>query len=540
MRMQGISSSLIAVAVTCGLGSAAPAAAHDPAGNPTLGKVHFKVECNEAAQREFNLAMAYYHSFAWSYVNDPLERVLKADPACGMAHWARVLTLLDNPFTWPGTVSVKTLAEGPVGVEAARAAGLRSQRERDYVDALAVFFKDHDKLNHRTRAKAYEVAMSEVARRYPDDKEASILYALVLSANFDPTDKKYTNQLSAAAILEPIAKEQPEHPGVAHYLIHSYDYPALAPKGLEFARRYSKIAPDAAHALHMPSHIFTRVGAWRESIDANVASAKAGSDKTFDKWHAYDYMVYAHLQLGQEAAARRVIRDAQNISTKVDHFALAYAYGAMPARLALERSAWAEAATLELVPAPGAFQWNKYPHCEAVNAFARGVGAAATNDAAKARAEVTRLLQLRDAATALKITYWADQIEIQSEVVRGLATIAEGKSGDGIEILRQAAMREDATEKHVVTPGPILPAREVFAGALLDAGKSADAFREYEAVLAKEPNRFRATVGAALAAERSGNTQKAREYYGKVLELAASADSPRPEVANAKRFLGRS
>ncbi len=523
----------------CALALAAPVAAHDSACTPTLGKVQFKVDCNEAAQREFNLAMAYYHSFAWSYLNDPLERVLKSDPACGMAHWARVLGMLDNPFTWPGIVSAKTLAEGPVGLEAARAAGLKSQRERDYVDALAVFFKDHDKLNHRTRAKAYEIAMGEVAQRYPDDKEASILYALVLSANFDPTDKKYTNQLQAAAVLEPIAKEQPQHPGAAHYLIHSYDYPALAQKGLEFARRYSKIAPDAAHALHMPSHIFTRVGAWRESIEANTAAAKAGGDKTFDKSHASDYMVYAHLQLGQEAAARKIVRDAQSIPNKFDHSAWAYAYGAMPARLALERSAWAEAATLELAPAPGTFPWNKYPQAEAVNAFARGVGAAATNDAAKARAEVARLMQLRDAATALKITYWAEQIEIQSEVVRGLATIAEGKAGDGIEILRQAAMREDATEKHVVTPGPILPAREVLAGALLDAGKSADALREYEAVLAKEPNRLRATAGAALAAERSGNTQKAREHYGKVLELAASADTPRPEVANAKRFLGR-
>jgi len=300
------------------------------------------------------------------------------------------------------------------------------------------------------------------------------------------------------------------------------------------------LAADAPHALHMPSHIFTRVGAWRESIEANAVSAKAGSDKTFDKWHAYDYMVYAHLQLAQEAAARQIIREAQSIPTKVDNFPLAYAYGAMPARFALERGAWAEAAKLELTPAPSAFAWNKYPHAEAVTVFARGVGAASSKDAAQARAELARLLQLRDAANALKLPYWPGQIEIQADVVRGLATIAEGKADEGIEILRQAAAREDATEKHVVTPGPLLPAREVLAGALLDAGKSADAVREYEAVLTKEPNRLRATAGAALAAERSGDAQKARLHYAKVLELAAAADSPRPEVTNAKRYLGRS
>ncbi|MGH6608763.1 MAG: tetratricopeptide repeat protein [Burkholderiaceae bacterium] len=515
--------------------SASPVRAQHHAHTPTLGKVQFKVDCNEAAQREFNLAMAYYHSFAWNHLNEPLERVLKADPTCGMAHWARALGMLDNPFTWPGAISAKTLAEGPVALEAARATGLKSQRERDYVDALAVFFKDHDKLNHRARAKALEDAMAQVAQRYPDDKEASILYALVLSANFDPTDKQYANQLKAAGILEPISKEQPDHPGVAHYLIHSYDYPALASRGMDAARRYGKLAADASHALHMPSHIFTRVGAWKESIESNAASAKAGTDKTFDKWHAYDYMVYAHLQLGQEAAARQVIRDAQTIPTKVDNFPIAYAYGAMPARFALERGAWAEAAKLDLTPAPSAFAWNKYPQAEAVNAFARGVGAAATKDATQARAEVARLVKLRDATTG----YWAGQIDIQSEVVRGLATIAEGKTDEGIEMLRQAATREDATEKHVVTPGPLLPAREVLASALLDAGKPADALREYDTVLTKEPNRLRATGGAGLAAERSGDKQKARLHYTKVMELTASADAPRPEAVNAKKFLGR-
>ena len=532
-------SALVATAVLA-LVPAAQVAAHDAGDSLRLGKVHFKVECNAAAQHEFDHAMAYYHSFAWTYVNPPLESALKADPGCGMAHWARVLGSLDNPFAWPGNVSAKTLADGATGLEAARAAGLKSQRERDYVEALAVFFKDHDKLNHRTRAKALEAALEQVAQRYTGDQEAAILYALVLSANFDPTDKKYTNQLKAAAILEPIFKAQPEHPGAAHYLIHSYDYPAIAHLGLDAARRYSKIAADAAHAQHMPSHIFTRVGAWQDSVEANRVSARSDTAQGFNSLHAFDYMVYAHLQLGQDDAAKKAMQDAFAIAKKADHFASAFAYGAIPARLTLERGAWAEAAALDLSPARDAYPWNKYPHAEAVNAFARGVGAARGKDAAKAHVEVTRLQQLRDAATALKLSYWVEQIDIQAEVVRGLATVAEGKTDDGIELLRKAAAREDATEKHVVTPGPILPAREVLAGALFDAAKFADALREFEAVLSKEPNRFRATAGAALAAERSGDAQKARLYHARVLELTAAADGVRPEVAQARRFLGRS
>ena len=284
-----------------------------------------------------NVVMAYYHSFAWHLYEAPLKRVLEADPTCGMAHWAHALAILDNPFIWPGILSPKRLNDAQETLAAAGKTGLKSQRERDYVAALSVFLKDHDKVDHRTRAKALEGAMADVASRYPDDQEASILYALVLSANFDPTDRKYTNQLKAAAILEPIFKQQPEHPGIAHYLIHSYDYPPIAQHGLDAARRYARIAPDATHALHMPSHIFTRVGHWSESVEANRASAAAATDTTFDKLHAYDYMVYAHLQLGQDRAARAVIEEASKVPKLIDHFAFAYAFTAMPARVALER-----------------------------------------------------------------------------------------------------------------------------------------------------------------------------------------------------------
>ena len=485
------------------------AAANDGA---KLGKVHFKVECNQAAQTEFNVAMAYYHSFAWSQMQGPVERVLKADPSCGMAHWARALASLNNPFTWPTIISVATLAEGPRILQEAERAGLKSKRERDYVAALGAFFADQDKMDHKARAKALEAGLEQLMRRYPRDEEAATLYALVLSANFDPADKKYTNQLKAAKILEPIFLNQPDHPGAAHYLIHSYDYPPIAKKGLEAARRYGKIAPDAPHALHMPSHIFTRVGAWRESIESNRASARAAGDKSFDKWHAHDYIVYAHLQLGEHQAARQVVEEALNNPARIDHVGTAYAYAAMPARLALERAAWGEAAGLELFAADS-FPWKKYSFAEAVNAFARGVGAAKSGDATRARVEVERLERLREAT---KVPYWAEQIAIQAEVVKGLVLLADGESKQAITTLREAAKREDATEKHAVTPGPLVPAREVLAYVLLENGDTKSALREFEAVLAKEPNRLRALSGAAQAAERSNNRKKAKEYGSKL------------------------
>jgi len=521
------------------LGSTLPADAHETGGVAArLGKVEFRVSCNAAAQKEFEIAMAYYHSFAWPEVKAALERAIKADASCGMAHWARALATLDNPFLWPGSLTPKVLADAQGAIEAARAAGLGTQRERDYVEALAAFFRDLDTLNHRTRAKAMEDAMQQVAARSPEDTEATILHALVLSANFDPSDKKYTNQLRAAQLLEPIFRRQPDHPGVAHYLIHSYDYPPIALQGLDAAKRYSKIAPDAAHAQHMPSHIFTRVGFWRESVDSNRQSAKVDGDRTLNSPHAYDYMVYALMQLGRDGDAKQILAHAAGVAKKPEHVAAAYAYAAMPARIALERGDWKRAAGLRLDPAAETYPWKAYPQAEAVNAFARGVGAAQSGDTGAARSEVERLHSLRDLATAMKIGYWAEQIDIQAQVVRGLAERAAGMAEAGLSTLRKAAGREDATEKHVVTPGPVLPAREIVAMLLLESGNAVAALAEYEAVLAREPNRYRAIAGAAQAADKAGDVKKAANYAKQVLELTATADTAHPEIAMARRMLG--
>jgi len=515
-----------------------PVVAHDADAAARLGKVHFKVECNAAAQQEFDLAMAYYHSFAFELYKAPLERTLAADPSCGMAHWLNALALLDNPFGWPVNIPPKVLDQAAALLDAARSTGLKSERERAYVDALAVFFRDREVLNHRTRAKALEDAMGQVAARYPQDTEATILYALVTSVNFDPTDKQYKNQLKAARLLEPIFASQPEHPGAAHYLIHSYDYPPLANDGLTAARRYAKIAPEAAHAQHMPSHIFTRVGDWQASVDANKLSAESPKGSIPSRVHAYDYMVYAHLQQGQEKAAAGVIAQMKQVPTTSDNFAVAYGFAAMPARYALERRDWKEAASLPLYPAADAYPWSKHPQAVGVNAYARGIGAALSGDAAAARSEAERLLALRDAAAAAKFTYWVEQLDIQANVVRGMASLAAGDRAAGLAELRKAADREDATEKHVVTPGPIAPARELLAYRLLDGGAAAEALVEFEKVMKSEPNRYRTLAGAAEAARKANDPAKARQYSARLLEIAARADGESVEITAARRTLG--
>ena len=519
------------------LAAVAPVAAHD--GDGKLGTVHFEVQCNTAAQREFDLAAAYYHSFAWEQIKAPLERALQADSSCGMVHWLRALASLDNPFVWPANVSAKTLADGAALMAQARATGLNTQRERDYVDALAAFFQDADTLAHRTRAKALETGLGKVAAAYPQDTEATIIYSLVLSANFDPADKQYSNQLRAATLLEPVFASQPEHPGAAHYLIHSYDYPPLATRGLPAAQRYSKIAPAAAHAQHMPSHIFTRVGAWEDSVAANKASAMADTARGTNALHAYDYMAYAHLQLGQDGAARSARDSAQAIANYPDVFAAAYAYGAIPARLALERGDWATAAALQLTPPADAYPWSKYPQAEASNAYARALGAAALRDKDAAAIELARLGRLRERAVDLKIGYWADQIGIQMDVVRGLTMAKAGEVEAGVALLSRAADREDASEKHVVTPGPLLPAREVLATSLLERGDAAGALREFETVLRKDPNRLRSMAGAGLAAERSGNAESARGYADKISRQTAQTDAGVPGLQLARQSVTR-
>ena len=520
--------SLLLVTVLTGLSLAQPVFAQSE--DDKLGKVHFETSCNAEAQKLFDRGMLYQHSFWYRASQKMFEDTLKADPACSIAYWGTALSLLWNPHTAP---PAKNLAEGAAAIDKARTIGFKTDREKGYVDALAAMYTDYDKVDHHARVVAYAKAMEALAQRYPDDDEAQIHYALALNTSASPADKTYANQLKGAAILEPIALRQPLHPGVAHYLIHLYDYPSIADQGIEAARRYAKIAPDAPHALHMPSHIFTRVGYWSESIASNVASARSakGSSDFSDELHAMDYLVYAYLQLGQDDKAKAVVDEMGKVTGFSETFIPGpYAEAASPARYVLERGDWKAAEALTVRPSPLA-------NVQAISYFARALGAARAGDPEAAKPDIARLGELRDKLREAKDAYWSEQVDIQARIASAWVLYAEGKKDDALKAMSDAADAEDRTEKHPVTPGTPKPARELYGEMLLDNGRAADALTAFEATLKKEPNRLGAYAGAARAAAQIGDTAKAREYFGKIVEQAGSGDSTRTEVADARNYL---
>jgi tetratricopeptide (TPR) repeat protein len=497
-----------------------------------LGKVVFETSCAPVAQAQFNRAMLYQHSFWYRASQRAFEEVLKTDPNCSMAHWGIALSLLWNPHVPP---PAKNLVDGTAALDKAKANPPKTPRERAYIDALAEMYKDHDKVDHRTRMVNYTKAMEQVAKDNPNDDEAQIYYALALNTSASPADKTFANQLKGAAILEKIAQRQREHPGVSHYLIHLYDYPPIAEKGLAAARRYAKIAPDAPHALHMPSHIFTRVGYWTESIASNAKSAEVAKDsKEFhDQLHAMDYLVYAHLQLSQDGKAKAVLEQMKAVTGYTETFFVGpFAVAASPARYAIERGAWAEAAALEIKANPA-------PHVVAMTHYARALGAVRTGNVAAAKAEVSKLDDLHKVLVDRKDAYWSGQVDIQRLVVTAWVLQAEGKLVEALQTIAAAAAAEDKTEKHPVTPGPLAPAREQYANLLLEHGKAKEALAEFQSVLKKEPNRLLTYVGGARAAAKAGDKPTAQRYYAKVVELAAAADTVRPEVAEARAFVAK-
>jgi hypothetical protein len=497
-----------------------------------LGKVHFETSCTPEAQKLFDRGMLYQHSFWYRASQKTFDDVLKADPECGIAYWGIALSLLWNPHVAP---PAKNLTEGAAALEKAKSVGAKTERERDYLAALGAMYADYDKVDHRTRLLAYAKAMEALAAKYPNDDEAQIHYALALNTSAPPADKTYANQLKGAAILEEIAKRQPQHPGIAHYLIHLYDYPPIADKGIEAARRYAKIAPDAPHALHMPSHIFTRVGYWQESIDSNIASGRAAKETQdlHDELHAMDYLVYAYLQLGQDKKAKDVIDEMNTVTGFTETFPGGpYALAASPARYAVERGDWKAAAALEVRPSP-------LPEVQAITYFARAVGAARSGDPAAAKADIAKLGELHDKLVQAKDAYWAGQVDIQKQIATAWVLYAEGKRDEALAAMNAAADAEDKTEKHPVTPGAPKPAREFYGVMLLESGMPKEALTAFEATLKKEPNRLDAYVGAAKAADKSGDAAKAREYYGKVVAIASDADKSRADVNDARAFLAK-
>jgi hypothetical protein len=522
---------------------AASAQQHEHAAAPLekLGTVTFTNSCNAAAQAPFNRGIALLHSFEFGRAIAAFDEAIQSDPSCGIALWGIALSRWSNPFA-PGIRSGAQITQGRDAVDRARAAGAKTERERGFIDAVALLYTDAGSANQQTRVVAYRDAMAALSARDPQDIEASIFYALALTAAEEPTDKTYASRLKAGALLERLFVQQPQHPGLAHYIIHSYDVPALADKALEAAKRYATIAPSAPHALHMPSHTFTRVGYWQASIDANIASAEvARRDRsTAEELHAYDYQMYAYLQTAQDRAAKALLDGLPTVAARFDPDAIGgaapgsagvFALAAIPARYALERQAWTEAVALE----PHA---SKFPYAEAMTYFARALGAAHAKDLSTTRSAIDNLQQIRERLAQSGEAYWAEQVEIQRRGATAWLAFAEGRADDAVTEMRTAATREDATEKSAVTPGPLVPARELVGDLLVGMNRPGDALIEYEATLKKEPNRFRTLAGAARAARMSNNEAAARRYYDMLVKMCDKADSPaRAELIEARAFL---
>ena len=533
---------LIAAILLTMLASRSLAQEHEHRNAEKLGEVHFATSCNEVAQTEFNRAVALLHSFQFSNAIEGFNAVLREDAACGIAYWGIALSDWSNPFA-TGMKDKSQLQAGRDSVARGNTLGTKTERERAYLAAVGKLYSEFEKTPQLARLIAYRDAMQDVAAKYPEDHEAQIFYALALAASEDPADKTYAGRLKAGAILEKLFEEEPTHPGLAHYIIHTYDVPALAGQALVAARRYAEIAPDAPHALHMPSHTFTRTGYWQESIDSNIAAAGAArrEGQTAEELHASDYEIYAYLQTGQDAAAQRILDSLPEIASRFDpkvmlsgaggpsvgYFALA----AIPARYALEREDWKQAAQLAPRETP-------FPYTDAMTWFARGLGAARLGQAAVANESATALRQIREQLLKASENYWARQVDIQGLEVGAWSALAEDKKEEALRQMKSAVELEDGIEKSAVTPGPLAPARELLGEILLEMNKPAEALEQFEATLKNEPGRFRSLYGAAHAAQLSGSRNTSEGYFRELLKVCARADKAgRPEVQEAQRAI---
>jgi len=496
---------LIAVVLLTLLPSSNLAQEHLHGNGEKLGAVRFTTSCSEPAQKDFNHAVALLHSFQFSRAIDGFHATLTDDPTCAIAYWGIALSNWSNPFA-SGAKDETQLQVGRANADHGQTLGAKTEREQAFLTAVSALYANFETTPQRTRLLAYRDAMAGLAANYPADHEAQIFYALSISASEDPADKTYIGRLKAGAILEQLFEEEPSHPGLAHYIIHTYDVPALASRALIAARRYSEIAPDAPHALHMPSHTFTRTGNWQESIDSNIAAAAAArrEGQTAEELHASDYEIYAYLQTGQDEAAKRIVDSLSEIASRFDpkvvisgaggpavgYFALA----AIPARYALERGDWKQASQLPVRETP-------FPHTDAITWFARGLGAARLGQTAAAKESATVLLRIQARLSQAGEDYWAQQVEIQELAVEAWTRLGEGKKEEALQQMKSAAELEDGTEKSAVTPGPLVPARELLGEMFLKLNDPAEALQQFQATLKKEPRRLRSLHDAAEAAQ---------------------------------------
>ena len=509
-----------------------------------LGTVNFPVSCSPQAQKQFNHAVAWLHSFEYEEAETAFAEVAKIDPRCGMAYWGIAMSNFHPLWVPP---SPTELQKGIAAVEKAKLIGALTDREKEYIAAIGTFYKDADKVDHPTRTFAYNNAMQAIHRNYPNDTEGAVFYALsLITTGTMIHDHKYEREKEAAQILNRVLARQPQHPGVAHYLIHGYDYPALAHFALPAARSYAKIAPSSAHAQHMPSHIFTRLGLWQEAIRSNLdahaaARAYAHRHNLRDAWdeqlHAMDYLMYAYLQGAQDKKALGVLQELRNFQ-QIDpiNFKVAYALSAIPARYALERRQWSEAANLPVNPPnlPN-FPWEKFRWAESHVHFARAIGAVHEGDVESARKEIAELAKIESALNSMRGDYdWAKQVDIERQVASAWVAHAEAKDDEALQMMRAVADLDDATDKHPVTPGALMPAREQLGELLIELKQPAEALEAFETALRNTPNRFNALYGAARAARLAGNNTKASQYYRALLTLTRFADTQRPDIADVR------
>lgn len=518
--------SVIALVSFATLSAAVPAS-----GAEQLGKVSFPTSCDPKVQAQFERGVAMLHSYWFTNARKTFEAVLQQDAGCAMAYWGIAVDYLGNTLAAPPSRKNAELAWE--ALEKARAVGAKTERERDWIEALSAYFRNHDKVPVNVRLQAYDKAMEQITQRYPDDYEAWVFYAVTLQATAPKTDKTYANQLKSAAILEKLYQQNLEHPGVVHFLVHAYDYPPLADKGIAAANRYAGVAPAAPHAQHMPSHIYSMVGMWEESIKANLSALELRPDY----YHTADFAVYAHLQLAQDGKAKALARKTVEVArTNPPGFGSALgqhtALTALDARPVLETADWKGAAALPV-------RTTEYPAADSFNRFARGLGMARSGDLAGAKGEIEAINGLRAKLEKAGNSYWAGRCEEHLLAVSAWVALAEGNRDQARKFMGTAADLEDGRAKHIVMENELYPLRELFAELLLESGQPADALREFETSLKTYPNRYRGFYGAARAAEATGDRQKAADYFGKLIGLAKNADTTRPELARAKAYLAQ-
>lgn len=507
-----------------------------------FGTVHFPITCNAAAQAQFNVAVSMLHSFFYPETVKAFNKVAAIDPICAMAYWGLALSQRPNPLVGP--FAPDALKRGYDAIQQGKALHPKTQREQDWLDAAEPFFKDADKLDQKTRSRLYEKSMEQLSARYPDDTEAAVFYGLALNESADPADTGHANQLKAAAILEKVRLQLPDHPGVTHYLIHSYDYPGLAERGRAAADHYASIAPSAPHALHMPSHAYTMLGMWEKSIQSNQAALVAAKQYASQNYapgvadpsqpHFLDFMEYDYLQLGQDKQAKAVVDEAASlVKFPATRPTVAFGLAAVPARYVLERGAWAEAAQLQP-------RDSQFAYTQSITYFARAMGAAQTGNVKQAREDIEKLRAAHEADLAKPDqAYWAGQTNILISAGSAWLAHAEGNSTEAIKLMRAAADLEDSSDKNVAMENRLFPMRELLGYMLLELKQPREALKEFRASLENNPNRLRGFYGAAKAAEMAGDRQAARTFYAKLIELTRAADPGRPEMQEAKLFLSK-